>query len=492
MLKKIKSFLIIFICLFITSNIIAQNMESDAIMFGTNNNNGTARFVAVGGAMSAIGGDVTNISYNPAGIGLYKSSVIVFTPSYEINKTDAVYSLSSRQRMLSKLYISNFGAVFHMPITKHSAMKSFNIGLAYNSLNSFNNKNVFQLGTSNSISQNWVNEATTVNGNEELEFSYDNFSFETVGAYSTWLVNFDTTSQTYISPINNKILQKRISIRNGGKKDFALAFSTNLYNKLYLGTSISLPSISYYGSTKFTEKDEYNVNGNFEKFELNQTYKNTGYGANIKIGAIFKPVSVLRLSASIQTKTRYSLKEQYTSDFVTTFDTSSFELESPQGEFEYSLATPWRANAGIAFVHKKIGFVSFDYELVDYASTKFHLDEDYSDLQNKMNSNIKDKYQIAHNFKVGAELKYKKFRVRAGYNMQTSPLKSTYREGNFDFSRQQFSGGVGYLWDRISLDAAYRYSLSKEYEHSFDGVNGIYKNNDTQLMSLTVGFKINR
>lgn len=490
-MKNIGNIIIVLLCL-ISSNIIAQNMEVDAINFGTDDNIGTARYIAVGGAMSAVGGDITNIKYNPAGIGIYKSSVLVFTPSYEINKTDAVFNMSSIQRMNSKFYVSNIGAVFSMPNEKFGLIRTFNFALAYNSSNSFNSKNVFQLNTTNSITNNWVNEAKEVHENEELEFSYDIFSFETVGAYNTWLVNFDTATNTYSSPISNSILQKRVFESKGNKGDFAIALGMNLLDKLYLGGSLSLPSINYTSTTKFTEEDKNNINSNFEKFELAQNIKTSGYGVNAKIGAIFKPISTIRLSASIETKTRYTLEEEYTSDFITTFDTAVFESKSPQGKFEYDLSTPWKANAGIAFIHKKVGFISFDYEIVDYSSTRFHLEEDYSDLQNSLNNSIKNKYQVAHNLKLGAEFKYKQLRLRGGYAMRTSPLKSSFRENDFDFSKQQFSGGIGFLWKKVSLDASYRYTLNKEYEMSFDGINGIYKTNDNQLMSLSFAYKISK
>ncbi|MDE6173655.1 MAG: TonB-dependent receptor, partial [Bacteroides sp.] len=36
--------------------------------------NGTARFVGIGGAMGALGGDISTIATNPAGIGIYRSN----------------------------------------------------------------------------------------------------------------------------------------------------------------------------------------------------------------------------------------------------------------------------------------------------------------------------------------------------------------------------------------------------------------------------------
>ena len=43
--------------------------------------NGTARFVGMGGAMGALGGDISTIGTNPAGIGIYRSNDAMLTLS---------------------------------------------------------------------------------------------------------------------------------------------------------------------------------------------------------------------------------------------------------------------------------------------------------------------------------------------------------------------------------------------------------------------------
>lgn len=470
----------------------AQNLEADAIKFGTTNNDGSARSVAVGGAMSAVGGDISSIGYNPAGIGIYNSSVILVTPSIEINKSDVRFLNSSFQNQNNKFSLSNAGVVVNIKNKKFSALQSINLGLSYQTTNSFNQKNEYRRFTNNSITNNWVAEANSINGSTDGTVDYDKFSFETVGAYYSYLVNFDSTQMGYNSPINNSVYQRSFSTIKGGSRDINLATGINLFNKFYVGGAISIPLVSYYNTTLFFEEDKKNLNGDFQDFKLSNQYKNTGSGFNAKIGFIYKPISALRVSAAIQSKTRMNLTEEYTSDFNTNFQNINYESKSSLGKFDYVLSTPWRANAGIALVHKRLGFVSFDYELVDYASTKFIFKEEFKPLADEMNAAIAGKYKIAHNFKIGAESKIKNFRIRAGYNLQTSPLKENFREGKNDFSRQQFAGGIGYVTNRVSFDATYRYSMSKEFEVSYDGVNGLNKNTDTQLFMVSVGFKLSK
>ena len=54
----------------------AQNAYDAEKLLG-NDLNGTARFVGMGGAMGALGGDISVISSNPAGIGLFLLVLII-------------------------------------------------------------------------------------------------------------------------------------------------------------------------------------------------------------------------------------------------------------------------------------------------------------------------------------------------------------------------------------------------------------------------------
>ena len=53
--------------------------------------NGTARFVGMGGAMSALGGDISTIGTNPAGIGIYRSNDVMTSFSYSLTGTESDY-----------------------------------------------------------------------------------------------------------------------------------------------------------------------------------------------------------------------------------------------------------------------------------------------------------------------------------------------------------------------------------------------------------------
>ena len=65
---------------FITATITTQSQslgyQDLALLFSGNDNNGSARFVGMSGAFGALGGDISAMNINPAGIAVYKNSAV--------------------------------------------------------------------------------------------------------------------------------------------------------------------------------------------------------------------------------------------------------------------------------------------------------------------------------------------------------------------------------------------------------------------------------
>ena len=75
--------LILLPALFISGFIYAQIPE-DVLRYSFFPQNGTARNQAIGGAMGSLGGDISAIFVNPAGLGNYKTGEIVFNFLFSI------------------------------------------------------------------------------------------------------------------------------------------------------------------------------------------------------------------------------------------------------------------------------------------------------------------------------------------------------------------------------------------------------------------------
>lgn len=69
-----KTYIILAASLMASMSVAAQETYENA-KISQKDLNGTARYVGMGGALEALGADLTTIGTNPAGIGLYKHSV---------------------------------------------------------------------------------------------------------------------------------------------------------------------------------------------------------------------------------------------------------------------------------------------------------------------------------------------------------------------------------------------------------------------------------
>src|ERR1017187_3397559 len=70
---------------------------------------GTARSMGFGNALGSVGGDFSSLSVNPAGIGIYRSSEISFTPSLKINSATGDYAGTTTSDNNTRFGINNFG-----------------------------------------------------------------------------------------------------------------------------------------------------------------------------------------------------------------------------------------------------------------------------------------------------------------------------------------------------------------------------------------------
>ncbi|MCB0510572.1 MAG: hypothetical protein KDC82_07385, partial [Bacteroidetes bacterium] len=168
--------------------------------------------------------------------------------------------------------------------------------------------------------------------------------------------------------------------------------------------------------------------------------------------------------------------------------------ESRDGFFEYKLRLPWRVNSGFSLFLNKNGFFSFDYEAVGYNSIRYNFGNSYKEVANEINKQLKEKYKLGHNFRAGLEIVINKFKLRAGYNYLSSPIKRDLAAGTYNFSSHQVSGGFGILWSKWALDFAYQHSFSKQFEQVYrlDSVSipGVNKNITRANFSVSLAYRL--
>ena len=482
-MKKTTSLIILAGTLF--SAAYAQT-DVDAFRFSRGSITGTGRFTGMSGAFGALGGDFTSLSYNPAGIAVYRSSEFTFTPSIYVGKTGSTFLGQSYDESKYNFNFGNVGLIYTKKLNDSNSpgWKSWNFGIGYNRLSNFHNRSYYEgLNTSNSLVDMFAEQA---GGHDPSNL--DPF-FEGL-AYETYLIT--DSANDYISTFlhGSDVKQRRTSETRGAIGETVFSFGGNYSNKFYFGASLGFKSLRFVENSTYEEFDPDTAIDNFHSLKFQQDLTTRGVGFNFKIGMIFRANDMVRLGAAIETPTWYSMHDDYKTSMIADVDSNEFTFESPDGSFDYDLTTPFKAMGSIALVFGQQGLFSVDYEFSDYGEARFDAGgSPYSDVNNL----IRRKYMETHTIRAGTEWIYENLAFRAGISFVTSPLNNSFREGGQDFVKKGFSLGFGYREANMFFDLGYARTMSNEffqpYTLSYESVSGVKSDVVTNNFTATLGFK---
>ena len=109
----------------------------DAAKIAQEDLSGTARFVGMGGAMSALGGDISTISTNPAGIGIYRSNDVMLTLGYSLTGTEAEFGGNTFEKERARWNLNNIGFVIANKFSNVSPLRYVILALIIRSRSRF-------------------------------------------------------------------------------------------------------------------------------------------------------------------------------------------------------------------------------------------------------------------------------------------------------------------------------------------------------------------
>ncbi|MBK0404198.1 hypothetical protein I5M27_14475 [Adhaeribacter sp. BT258] len=456
---------------------LAQN-ETDALRYSQLGFGGTARIQGIAGAQIALGADASTMAGNPAGLGLYRRSEFTFSPGFSFNNTESFLGNTSTPDSRNNFNISQVGAVFtdRKADDVVSDWRSGSFGIGFTRLNSFqaNTSYTGQVEDKNSLLQSFDDNIRNFNITQaQLDAEYgsggNNITTLEGLAYATYLIDVDSTGNVYVPARQGVLTQGENIYSRGAQNQWDFSYGASYQDKLFIGGSLGLATVSYEQTRTYTE-----IAGNdepyFSSLTLTDYFKTSGAGINFKVGLIYKPVDALRLGATIQTPTFYGLEDRYSSAMQANykpgvFTTNSIYAQALDGEFEYNLTTPFRANGGIAYFIGKYGFISADVEYLDYSDARFSISDDNpygldpgTGYFSQQNRRISDTYSGAMNYRIGAEARFDVFRVRAGFAHYGDAFDS-----NLDRARKYFTGGIGLKEKNYFLDAAYVFGKWNSY-----------------------------
>ncbi|RDV13826.1 hypothetical protein DXT99_17500 [Pontibacter diazotrophicus] len=495
--------------------------EVDALRYTQLGVTGSARIQGLGGAQTALGADISSLSSNPAGLGMFRRSEFSFTPALQFNTTDTNINGARQSDERNLLTIPQAGIVLSNRKGDEdlSDWRGLNFGIGLTRLNNFNQRISYNNTASppNTIVDYFADQANnrTLMGGETLEQSLDaEFGREVTIeglAFSTYLIDIleDDMGQ-YAAPLYSlgDIAQSETIERRGSQNQIDIGVGTSYRDRIYVGASVGIITTnltqestfleSGYYIASFDEDGEPAVDGNYS-LELFDQFTTRGAGVNLKVGVIARPIDALRIGVSVQTPTAYTLTDTYRRSLYTTSvnpntgASENYDASELPGDFSYSLTTPFRASGGVGVFLGKYGFISGDIEYVNYAGTRFSADESFGNgsgnFYSNLNNSISNMYQSAMSYRIGAEGRYEAFRVRAGYAHTGDPYASSDLNGAVN----SVSVGAGVRLLNYYADLAYVRSTSdtrySPYQFSSGGGEPVVDISNTQnSVLLTVGY----
>ena len=512
--------------------------------------NGTARYVGMGGAMEALGADISTMGTNPAGIGMFRRSVI--NGSFGFSSQSDAEEFNGADK--TKMSFDQAGFVYSM----RSGRSSFvNFGFTYNKSRNFN-QILTAAGRLNGASQNKLSGMKNYNGVymlrskngtlsspdatcSQLDYLYSNVILgdgnsiladkdgNMIGDNTDgFLIRKDGTSPTFYNATDYSF--GRESSGYIGEYNFNISGNSN--DRFYWGFTFGLYDVHYDATTQYTENlvDGSNSIG---KVTLNDRRKITGSGFDVKAGIIFRPVeeSPFRVGLYVHTPTWYDL----TSKNYTRLDNNlsqaygAHDYGDINEAYDFKFYTPWRFGASIGHTVGNYLALGATYEYADYTTSDIRINDggtvdywgnyyDESHSDEAMKQNIKQSLKGVHTLKLGVEFKPERnWAVRLGYNY-VSPMynKEGYKDGTInsygtyyssttDYTNwkatNRITAGVGYNCRNWTIDLAYQYSHTDGDFYPFmsyiDNEKQAYNNvcdavkvsNKRNQLLLTLGYK---
>ena len=112
------------------SAVMAQN-QYDVVRYMDDDLNGTARFVGMGGAMSALGADISTIGTNPAGIGLFRGNDVAVSFGMNNNQAKSDMGGSVANEKCTKASFDQAGLVWSTKIGNKTDIRYLNFAFNY-------------------------------------------------------------------------------------------------------------------------------------------------------------------------------------------------------------------------------------------------------------------------------------------------------------------------------------------------------------------------
>lgn len=420
-MKKIILFVTL-VAVSFTAQSQALGYEDLAILFSGNDGNGSARFTAMSGAFGALGGDVSSMTINPAGVSISNGSNASI--AFHSRSTDYLTSYYGNAIVTSEEYfrLSNAGATFTFNGYGNNDWGKMAVGVNYRTLVDFDNTFI-------------------ASGNSGFA-SFNSFPLDN----TTTPIVYDVAES-----------QQFTNLYNGEITELNLAFSGVYQEKLHVGAGINFYDLNFSQRAILREANN-DGNGNTLDARFYQENFTTGAGFSLSAGFIYKASDVFRFGLSYQSPTWFPeiIEETNIVNNDGFFGDTEIEVSNdnviydntvggnlPFQSLIYKLKTPSKFTASTAVVFGKFGLISLDYTRRNYKGLNLSGDDFTSE-----NAFFDNQLTSTTSLNIGTEWRFNRLSIRGGLRFEESPDVNAIESDNLE----GYSLGVGYNFGNFKID----------------------------------------
>ena len=501
----------------------AQDTYESARLLGSDLN-GTARYVGMGGAMEALGADISTMGTNPAGIGLFRHSTASlsfgFVSQQDAQKFDGLGKTNMSFDQAGFIYSARVGSSSYV-----------NVGFNYHKSRNFDQI----LSAANALSkcsQNGLTYYKAERGIYELDFNKQGDVIGYEGDNRSWsysendymnanVLLLDPNDEMFYTMDANAYSFDKA--HRGWIADYDFNVSGNVNDRFYWGVTVGIKDVNYKGYSEYAES-LVDSKGSCGSVAVGDERKIKGSGIDMKAGIIFRPVeeSPFRIGLSIATPTWYDLTSSNDSYMVNNSDYGAWDEGSSHESYDFKYYTPWKFGLSMGHTIGNQIALGLGYEYMDYSASKNRVNEDgrwyddwYDDYYTRshtdepMKDNTDRSLTGQHTLKAGVEFKpVPELAVRFGYNYLSSPYEERgVRDMTLDSPGVSYASttdyvnwkdthritcGLGVKAGGLNIDLAYQYNTTDGDFHPFQpyaGNSGVKEvSNKRHQVLLTLGY----
>jgi len=444
---------------------------------------GTSRYVGMGGALGALGADMSVIGWNPAGIGLYRKSDLAITFGGLWNKNRV------KEENRGAVTFDQIGFVYNLK-TESDIFPYFNFAVNYQK-----KKNFFSNFNAESDT-NYLLDISQADQLAELaSFGYDtNYNLAGLAVDNGMLSSYQSDGKTKYSNKYYGDYNTYTHHGEGSLRSWDFNVSTNVQDRAFFGITFGVDNIEYDAWTNYFEARHFKDDNDVEyrgNYSIWNDYKVTGYGFNFKLGGIVLPFenNPFRVGFAIESPTWYKLKSSVLMNYADETNNPVAISNTIESYLPFNIQTPWKFRASMgSTVSNKFAW-DVDYEFAKYNSMKqrYPYNDSFSGTKDvAMNDHMYENLKGVHTIRAGVEVRpITPLAFRLGYNFSTSPYEknATFDQALINSTAMDYitrtnymitkpthilSLGMGYRWRKFYVDLAYKIRHQKADFYAFD------------------------